>query len=60
MPASSPSNKASDSVPKGYTLHEPKAGGVPKEVLQQRFEKLGKLIARAKKLQNPPPNNPRR
>jgi hypothetical protein len=51
MPASSSSPKASKPVPKGYTLHEPRKGGAPKEVLQQRFEKLEKLIAKARKLQ---------
>jgi hypothetical protein len=51
MPASTPSNKAGKAVPKGYTLHEPRKGGVPREVLQKRFEKLEKLIAKAKKQQ---------
>jgi hypothetical protein len=51
MPASSSSNKATTVVPKGYTLHEPRKGGAPKEVLKQRFEKLEKLIAKAKKQQ---------
>jgi hypothetical protein len=50
--SSSPSGKAGKAVPKGYTLHEPRKGTVPKEVLQQRFEKLEKLIAKARKQQN--------
>lgn len=59
MPASSPSKKDSKSVPKGYTLHEPKVGSISKEVLQKRFEKLEKLIAKAKKLQKASPPNRR-
>ena len=51
MPASSSSKKSHPPVPKGYTLHEPDAGTVSREVLQQRFEKLEKLITKAQKQQ---------
>jgi hypothetical protein len=50
MPSSSPSRKNNMPVPKGYSLHEPGPGGASKEVLQQRFERLEKLMAKAKKL----------
>ncbi|MGV3504454.1 MAG: hypothetical protein ACO1O1_12145 [Adhaeribacter sp.] len=49
MPSSS-SKKSSQSIPKGYTLHEPRKGGPSKELLQQRFEKLEKLLVKAKNL----------
>jgi hypothetical protein len=55
MSASFPSHKANKPVPKGYTVHEPRKGGLPKEVLQQRFEKLEKLISKAKKQQQKAP-----
>jgi hypothetical protein len=50
MPASSSSKKASKAIPKGYTLHEPGKGGPSKELVQQRFEKLEKLLAKARNL----------
>jgi hypothetical protein len=52
MSTSFPSKKAIKTAPKGYTLHEPRSGSVPKEVLDQRLEKLGKLMAKARKTQD--------
>lgn len=51
MSASSSSKKAGKALPKGYTLHEPGKGSPPKELLQQRFEKLEKLLAKARNIQ---------
>ena len=50
MSASSTSKKAGKAIPKGYSVHEPGKGAPPKELLQQRFEKLEKLLAKAKNL----------
>jgi hypothetical protein len=51
MPASSSARNNNKPMPKGYTVHEPVAGSVPGTVLQQRFEKLEKLLMKAKKEQ---------
>ena len=48
MPPSSSAEKNNKPLPKGYTVHEPVLGSVSGAVLQQRFEKLEKLLIKAK------------